>query len=373
MDFGEQRCEEGLVVHLTSILLWHSRHLWVCAQDHRLDSEEACRAIHRFTCKVGGRPRTLVIDQDSVFVTDEIYGEVSGTATFKDFLTEQDLRPWVCGKGDPESKGAMENTVKYVRSSYFSARRIASIEEAWRTPPAWNRRANRRTHQGTYKIPQVEFEDRERAAPRPMLPSFYEAAPPGLKEVSIDSQPYVPCRSARHPVPWDMCHAKACHRAIGPKPHTCDGRRRHVCVHDISPVKGPFRRLEGHKRHPASDWPGIAERMRVKWNRTDSRHLVNGSEREDQARHLGRQLGAAGRYLDERKPSRALVAEATGICCRDLRYRHAHLKAVFDLAGARHAGGGAPNAVTADATTANEAEGRGMESHRRAFEERCAL
>lgn len=113
--------------------------------------------------------------------------------------------------------------------------------------------------------------------------------------------------------------------------------------------------------------------MRVKWNRTDSRHLVNGSEREDQARHLGRQLGAAGRYLDERKPSRALVAEATGICCRDLRYRHAHLKAVFDLAGARHAGGGAPNAVTADATTANEAEGRGMESHRRAFEERCAL
>lgn len=79
IDFGQLKCEDGLTVHFINILLWHSRYLTVYAQDHKFNSEEACRAIHRFTCKVEGRPKTLVIDQDSVFAADEIYGEVFET------------------------------------------------------------------------------------------------------------------------------------------------------------------------------------------------------------------------------------------------------------------------------------------------------
>ena len=171
IDFGQYDCGDGLVVHFICIVLWHSRLLGVYAQDHKFSSEESCRALHRFTVKCGGRVEELVIDQDSVFVTDEIYGEVFETKAFKDFLHEQDMRLWVCRKADPESKGCIENAVGFVKKRFFSARRFKSIDEVQRSLPAWVERANRRIHQGTYKVPQEEFEKVERQALRPMLPS----------------------------------------------------------------------------------------------------------------------------------------------------------------------------------------------------------
>lgn len=372
IDFGQEKCEGGLTVHFINILLWHSRYLGVYAQDHKFNTEEACRAIHRFTCKIGGRPKTLVIDQDSVFVSKEVYGEVFETATFKDFLREQEMGLWCCNKADPESKGSIENTVKYVKSSYFSARRLSSIDQVQRTLPAWKERANRRIHQATFKIPYVELEDREKAALRPLLPSVYEAAPLDLREVSIDSQPYVLYRSVKYSAPWDMCYSKAYYRVIGERLHIYDCNRRHICVHEISPVKGSFQRLDEHRRQPASDWLDVAERMRTKWNCTDFQHFVNGFKKENQERHLGKQLAAVERYLDDKKPSRALAAEVMAICCRDYRYRYTQFKAVFDLVETQQSGGGDTKVITIETTAANEVESRSLEGYRRAFEERCA-
>ena len=191
-----------------------------------------------------------------------------------------------------------------------------------------------------------------------------------MGETPVDSQPLAPYGSVRYPVPWKMCHSKASHRVIGSRPHIHDADRRHVCVHETSPVKGSSRRLEGHRREPEGDWTDIAERMRPKWNCTDSRHLINGLKGESQARHLGRQLAAVERHLDEGKPSRALAAEAMEIRCRDFRYRHTQFRAVFDLVEARRAGGGAQ--IAAEAVPAADVDGRGMDSYGRAFEERRA-
>ena len=359
-------------MHFINILLWHSRHLTVYAQDHKFNSEEACRAIHRFTCKVGGRPKTLVIDQDSVFIAAEVYGEVFEAQTFKDFLREQEMTLWCCNKADPESKGCVENSVRYVKSSFFSARSFNSIDQVQRTLPAWTKRANRRIHQSTFKIPYVELEDREKAALRPLLPSVYEAAPLDLREVSIGSQPFVLCKSVKYSVPWEMCYSTAHYRIIGDKLHIYDACRRHVCAHEVCPVKGSFQRLEEHRRQPASDWLDVAERMRLKWNCTDFQHFVNGFKQENQERHLGRQLAAVERCLEHKKPDRALVAEVMAICCRDYRYHYTQFKAVFDLAVAQHAGGGNAHAISVATTPANEVKERELDSYRRVFKERCA-
>jgi hypothetical protein len=56
-------------------------------------------------CRLGGRVRQLVIDQDAVFISSETYGEVIKTRVFEDFCTEQELSLYVCRKADPESKG----------------------------------------------------------------------------------------------------------------------------------------------------------------------------------------------------------------------------------------------------------------------------
>ena len=366
VDFGQQDCGGGLVVHFMCVLLWHSRLLGVYAQDHRFNSEEACRALHRFSCKCGGRVRTYVIDQDSVFVSEEVYGEVFETATFRAFLDEQDITLWVCRKADPESKGAVENCVRFVKSSFFSARTFGTIDDVLRALPAWVERKNRRIHQGTYQVPQQVFERVERAALRPLLPSLWEAAPVDLVAVPVNGQPYVLHRSVKYSVPWEMCYTTAYKRAIGGKLHIYDSARHHVCTHDICEVRGSFIRLDEHRRQPASDWLDTAERMRARWNCTEFQHFINGFKRENPERHLGRQLAAVERYLDERRPSRELVAAVMAACCRDYRYRYTQFKAVFDLMEARASAG------AADALPAADVDVRDLESYQRAFEERSA-
>ena len=369
VDFGQERCEDGLVVHFMCVLLWHSRLLGVYAQGHRFNAEEACRAIHRFSCKCGGHVETLAIDQDTVFVNEEIYGEVFETAVFKEFLAEQDLGLWVCSKSDPESKGCVENSVGFVKSSFFSARGLSSIDDVLRSLPKWVERKNRRIHQGTYKVPQGVFEQVEKAAFRPLLPSLYEAAPLFLRPVGVNGQPYVLHRAVKYSVPWGMCYTTAYKRVIGAKLHIYDDKRRYVCTHDVCDVKGAFIRLDEHRRQPASDWLDTAGRMRVKWNCTEFQHFINGFKKESPERHLGKQLAAVERYLDERRPSRALVADVMAVCCRDYRYRYTQSKAVFDLMEARHVATGSPivNITAADVDT------HALDSYKAAFEERCAL
>ena len=368
VDFGEQRCVDGLVVHFMCMLLWHSRLLGVYAQDHRFNAEEACRAIHRFSCKCGVRVETLVIDQDSVFVSEEVYGEVFATATFKAFLAEQDMSLWVCSKGDPESKGCVENSVGFVKSSYFSARSFSRIDDVLRSLPAWVERKNRRIHQGTYRVPQNVFERVERPALRPLLPSLYEAAPLFLQPVSVGGQPYVLHRAVKYSVPWEMCYSTAYKRVIGPKLHVYDDKRRHVCTHDLCDVKGAFIRLDEHRRRPESDWLDTAERMRLKWNCTEFQHFINGFKKENPDRHLGKQLAAVERHLDEKRPTRDLVAEVIAACCRDYRYRFTQFKAVFDMMEAQSGAIDAPVVAVAAA----DVDRRDLERYKAAFEERCA-
>ena len=105
IDFGELCIHKGLTIHFICMLLRYSRMICVYAQDHKFNAEEACCAIYRGFCKLGGRASELVIDQDSVFINSELYGEIVETHTFKAFTKEQGLKLWVCNKNDPESKG----------------------------------------------------------------------------------------------------------------------------------------------------------------------------------------------------------------------------------------------------------------------------
>lgn len=370
VDFGQYVCGNGLTAHFICILLWHSRLLGVYAQDHKFNSEEACRALYRFSCKCGGRARTLVIDQDSVFVASEAYGEVVETETFKAFLEEQDMSLWVCAKADPESKGCVENSVGFVKKRFFSARSFADIDEVQRRLPAWVERANGRIHQGTYQVPREVFERVERAALRPLLPSLYEAAPLFLKAAPVNGQPYVLYKSVKYSVPWGMCYSTAHYRAVGGKLHIYDADRRYVCTHDICPVKGAFVRLDEHRREPASDWLDTAERMRGKWNCLEFQHFINGFKRENPERHLGKQLAAVERYLDEQRPDRALVADVMAACCRGYRYRFSQFKAVFELLRDQRRDRSAAASVAAVA--AQHVDTRDMERYQAAFDSRCA-
>jgi hypothetical protein len=363
LDFGEYRPARGVTIHFLCMLLRYSRMLAVFAQDHKFNSEEACRSIYRGYVKLGGRPEQMVIDQDSVFVVSETYGEVVETRVFGDFLREQGVKLWVCNKHDPESKGSVENLVGFVKKNFFGARRITCVEDVWKSLPAWVERKNRRIHQATYRIPLEVFERIEAAALRPVLPSVYENVPSSFVAVEVGSTPYVLYKTSRYSVPRDLCFTKVFYKAVGGRLLIYDAGRKFVCAHEISSCRGSYNQLGEHRRLEPTEWLVIVERLRAKWNCISFQHFVNGFKKEN-PRHLTAQFGAVERFLESESPDRRLVADVMDICCENFRYRFTQFQAVYlSVKAGRVAPGTAPQP---------EVQRQGMDAYREAFEALCA-
>ncbi len=329
IDFGEETINKNLSIHFICLLLRYSRLLCVYAQDHKYNAVEACQAIYRSFCRLGGRPTVLVIDQDAVFVASETYGEVIKTRVFDDFCTEQELKLWVCNKADPESKGPIENSVGFVKKNFFSARTITCIDDVWRSLPGWLERKNRRIHRATFRIPIKIFQDIEKAALRPMLPSVYETSPNSFKDFDCKGSPYVLYKSCSYSVPREYAYRTVKYKVTVGKIHIYDENLKYICMHLLSERKGSFNRLPEHRKDDSGDWIEIMERMRSKWNCYDFQHFINGVKKEN-PRHIAKQLGAIERYLDAENPDRALVADVMKVCCKHFRYQFSQFKVVYE-------------------------------------------
>jgi hypothetical protein len=364
IDFGELRIQKGLTIHFICMLLRYSRMISVLAQDHKYNSEEACRAIYRSFCKLGGRPLKLVIDQDSVFVASELYGEIIKTSTFEKFTKEQDLTLWVCNKSDPESKGPIENVVGFVKKNFFSARKITCIDDVWRSLPAWVERKNRRIHQATFRIPMDVFDDIEKDALRPVSPSVYETLPTSFIETNVTAMQYIQYRSSKYSVPRKFCFKTVYYKIIGDKLHIYGPDLKYECTHNISPCKGNVMKLPQHAKEESTDWLKVAESLRAKWNCYDFQHFINGFKKEN-PRHIYKQLKAVLDYLDSEEASRDLVAEVMAECCRDFRYQFSQFKAVYERAKASRKPFVGVNSSMSDVSYA------ALETYQQAFLERC--
>lgn len=330
IDFGEYTISKDKTIHFICLLLRYSRFLCVYAQDHKYNSEEACTAIYTAFCRIGGRVKQLVIDQDAVFVNSETYGEVIKTRVFNDFCTEQDLSLFVCKKADPESKGPIENSVGFVKKSFFSARNITCIDDVWRSLPGWLQRKNKRIHQATYSIPVVVFETVEKQALAPLLPSVYDKTGCNLIDYEIKSMPYLTYKASKYSVPQSCAYSTVKYMVTGNKLHIFDENRKHICSHNLSEIKGSYNQLEEHRKAENGSYYEVMETLRKKWNCCDFQHFVNGVKKEN-PRYIANQLQAIDRYLDEQCPSKLFVAMLMKKCCENYRYKFSQFRTTFEL------------------------------------------
>ncbi len=132
--------------------------------------------VHPFSdpdLQFGGVPEELVIDQDRLMVVSENAGDIIYTDDFKYFIEEQVIRMYVCHKDDPETKGKIENVIKYVKCNFLSIRDFKSIEGANTGVFKWlKRRANGKISQATKKIPAILIAN-EREHLRPVRNSIF--------------------------------------------------------------------------------------------------------------------------------------------------------------------------------------------------------
>ena len=76
----------------------------------------------------GGVPRKIVYDQDKVFLVNENLGDLVLTRVFRTLVREHGFEPVFCRKSDPQSKGKIENVVKYVKYNFLRGRELVDMD-----------------------------------------------------------------------------------------------------------------------------------------------------------------------------------------------------------------------------------------------------
>ena len=107
----------------------------------------------------GGIPERIIHDQDKVFLVNENLGDLILTKGFRSLVRAAGFEPVFCRKSDPESKGKIENVVKYVKYNFLRGRFFTDIDTLNKDAMAWlERTGNGTVHHGIHRIPAEEFD-----------------------------------------------------------------------------------------------------------------------------------------------------------------------------------------------------------------------
>ncbi|MEJ7740712.1 MAG: hypothetical protein WKF97_25120 [Chitinophagaceae bacterium] len=161
-DFGQYIMrnteERRKKVHFFVMRLSRSRMKFVRFSDAPFTTRTAIDAheeAFKFFC---GIPREVVYDQDRLFLVDENLGNLLLTRDFKDYVFEQEFLLHFCRRSDPQSKGKVENVIKFVKNNFLYGRSYYDIETLQAQVIGWLRRTgNGMMHSTIRKVPLEEW------------------------------------------------------------------------------------------------------------------------------------------------------------------------------------------------------------------------
>ena len=162
VDFGQYNMrtpdQRRKKVHFFTMVLSRSRMKYVWFLDAPFTAQTMCQAHENAFDFFEGIPNTMVYDQDTVMVVDENIGNIILTNTFRKYTSSRSFQMHFCRKSDPESKGKVENVVKYVKNNFLYNRVFYELETLNTEVLAWlGRTANHLQHNYTKKQPDSEF------------------------------------------------------------------------------------------------------------------------------------------------------------------------------------------------------------------------
>lgn len=146
-------------VYCFAMVLSCSRYKFVFWQERPFTTDSFIEAHIKAFSFYGGRPQELVYDQDKILAVSENHGDIIYTEGFQNYLNEVKFDVFLCHGADPESKGKVENVVKYAKHNFAEHRIFADIDSFNADCIAWLRRTgNGKRHGTTKKIPAEVFE-----------------------------------------------------------------------------------------------------------------------------------------------------------------------------------------------------------------------
>lgn len=187
-------------VYFFVMVLCRSRKKYVWFSKTPFTAEMAVYAHEKAFACYGGKPKHLIYDQDAVFLHDENMGDYVLTKTFNAFVNQEHLDVIFCRKSDPESKGKVENAVKYVKYNFLRCRTFYDIARLNEEADRWlSTTANGLPHASTKLIPDEVFKEEKRyLIPYNGIPSL-PARP--MIEYTVHKHNIISCKGNDYSVP----------------------------------------------------------------------------------------------------------------------------------------------------------------------------
>lgn len=178
VDWGEiivkNQEKKAVKLYFITFVLSHSRYKYVEWLDRPFTTRDTIRCHEKAFQYFGGIPKEIVYDQDHLITVSENSGDIILTGDFQAYKQERRFRIYLCRKADPQSKGKVENVVKYVKMNFAKHRVFPNID-AWNEKClAWLKRTgNYNVHHTTKKRPvEVHALEKQHLTPVSSLLSF---------------------------------------------------------------------------------------------------------------------------------------------------------------------------------------------------------
>lgn len=155
---------------------------------------------------IGGCPHVIVYDNAKTVVSDRVGSVVCYQADLLRFAASYGFKPRACWAYDPESKGKVENAVKYVRRDFHYATEFSSLDDLNRQVRDWYCKvANAKVCEATNEVPWARLEQ-ERQLFIPLPPASYGA---GIEvEVKVTKTCLVSWGGNQYSVPHHLASRK---------------------------------------------------------------------------------------------------------------------------------------------------------------------
>jgi hypothetical protein len=162
VDFGEhwmQKANGGRQkVYFMAVVLSRSRYKYAYFTNVPFTSDLAIKAHQLAFGYFEGVPRKMLYDQDKVFIVEEHGGDVVLTQKFKRYIESESCNILFCRKADPQTKGKVENAVKYVKNNFLKGRKYHSMDQLNEDALKWlERTGNGKKHGATQLVPKAEW------------------------------------------------------------------------------------------------------------------------------------------------------------------------------------------------------------------------
>ena len=322
-DFGEywalREGQKRVKLYFVVFILAHSRYKHVLWRTRPFTSAVFVQCLEDCFKAFGGIPQELVIDQDKLMIVSENGGDIIHTYEFERCKNQCGFTVWLCRKADPESKGLVESSVKYVKYNFARNRYFRDIDQWTKDCFGWlERTGNGKVHDVTKKIPAEVFA-LEKLHLRPVLPTIHMGVYESMISTPVLKNNTIRYKASRYSIPigtYTRCKTALVREQDGHL-EVYDSDRKLLAVHSLSAGPGGLIRNSNHARNTSEGIITLLDEARAKLGENPDTERFLEYLRKSKARYIRDQLGIVLKCAGEYGPEISRCAVRACLECKN--------------------------------------------------------